>query len=52
MSEHPRRFDEAGHKSGVGVPARPEVTLREPRKSAEKQSLNEAAHKLGYWAPP
>src|SRR5947209_15855387 len=48
MSERPRRFDESGHKSGIGVPAHPELAIREPRKLAEKHSLNMAAHKLAY----
>ncbi|HEY3727702.1 MAG TPA: KUP/HAK/KT family potassium transporter [Solirubrobacteraceae bacterium] len=42
-------MDEAEHK--VNAAAREEGT-HSPPKARRKRSINESAHKLGYWAPP
>jgi KUP system potassium uptake protein len=48
-----RTLHEAAHKSGdVGAAVETENKLRPTSRPRQKQIYNEAAHKLGYWAPP
>jgi hypothetical protein len=48
-SSRRRVLHEAAHKSDHDTR---EQTLHGPARTTERRSFNEAAHKLGYWAPP
>jgi KUP system potassium uptake protein len=46
-----RTLHEAAHKADLKVGVDPDDKMRPPSRP-RKQIYNEAAHKLGYWAPP
>jgi KUP system potassium uptake protein len=49
---HRRPLHEGSHTLGVKTPPKTgDGKLRTGRRPGEKQSFNEAAHKLGYWRP-
>ena len=52
-SRSTRTLHEAAHKNDVEkTPAATASTVRTGKPPLRKRSFNEAAHKLGYWAPP
>jgi KUP system potassium uptake protein len=52
-TSRPRRsFNEAAHKADLEPPVATDDEIRQARHRTQTQSLNMAAHKLGYWAPP
>ena len=56
MSDRKRSLYEGAHKVDPGVPvdgaAETDEEVRQAKRPTQRQSLNMAAHKLGYWAPP
>jgi len=51
-SARKRALYEAAHKGEAEAPTETDESIRTGRRPVQQRSFNEAAHKLGYWAPP